>query len=109
MKRIALLAALALAAGGVWRVARACAPDFYRAVFTYVRHPDLTRGAFVDGRLGVMQPTFRCYRRCPPAGRSLTRRAPRFGRAHAAGRRRRFAQRLMAVDGRGHSAGRPPT
>jgi len=58
MKRIAILAALALASGGVWRLARACAPDFYRAVFTYVRHPDLPRSAFIDGRLGVLQPTF---------------------------------------------------
>jgi hypothetical protein len=45
-----------LAAG--WGVARACAPDFLRPVCSSVRHPDLPRTAFIDGRLGVLQPTF---------------------------------------------------
>jgi hypothetical protein len=48
---------LAAAAAG-WRFADACAPDFFRAVFSYVRHPDLPRAGFIDGRLGVLQPTF---------------------------------------------------
>jgi hypothetical protein len=46
-----------LAATG-WRLAQACAPDFCRAVFSYARHPDLPRTEFIDGRLGVLQPTF---------------------------------------------------
>ena len=49
--------AVVVASAG-WRVARGCAPDFFRAVFSYVRHPDLPRTEFIDGRLGVLQPTF---------------------------------------------------
>lgn len=58
MKRITLAALLVLAAGTGWRLAKACAPDFYRAVFSFVRHPDLPRTEFINGRLGVLQPTF---------------------------------------------------
>ncbi|HTB17412.1 MAG TPA: hypothetical protein VK708_04815 [Bryobacteraceae bacterium] len=41
-----------------WWLARACAPDFLVAVFSYYRHPDLPRTEFIDGRLGVLQPSF---------------------------------------------------
>jgi hypothetical protein len=51
------VAAIAVVAAG-WQLASACAPDFARAVFSYVRHPDLPRTEFIDGRLGVLQPTF---------------------------------------------------
>jgi hypothetical protein len=59
MKRHCLVAGfcVVLAATG-WRVAEACAPDFWMAVFSYKRHPDLPRRAFIGGRLGVLQPTF---------------------------------------------------
>jgi hypothetical protein len=49
---------LALAAAVGWQVSKACAPDFIKAVFSYARHPDLHRTGFIDGRLGVLQPTF---------------------------------------------------
>lgn len=52
MRRILLAAIL------VFGTAEACAPDFFRAVLSYVRHPDLPRTEFIDGRLGVLQPTF---------------------------------------------------
>ena len=58
MNRILRAATLVFAAAAGWRFARACAPDFWRAVFVYVRHPDLPRTQFIDGRLGVLQPTF---------------------------------------------------
>ena len=58
MRRVSLAAALAVLLLASWRFAEACAPDFFRAVFTYVRHPDLPRTDFIDGRLGVLQPTF---------------------------------------------------
>ena len=58
MKRIATIFSVALLAAAGWQIARACAPEFFRAVFTYARHPDLPRTEFVDGRLGVLQPTF---------------------------------------------------
>jgi hypothetical protein len=58
MKRMALTIAFLLALGAGWRIAKACSPDFLRAVFSYVRHPDLPRTEFIDGRLGVLQPTF---------------------------------------------------
>src|SRR5581483_8699119 len=59
MKRSMVVpAVLALAGLGGWRLAPACAPDFYRAVFNYARHPDVPRTAFIDGRLGVLQPSF---------------------------------------------------
>ncbi len=59
MKRFSpLAAALALLVPAGWWLAKACAPDFLVAVFSYHRHPDLPRTEFVDGRLGVLQPTF---------------------------------------------------
>jgi hypothetical protein len=58
MRRIVLAFALVLVAATGWRLAQACAPDFFRAVFSYARHPDLPRTEFIDGRLGVLQPTF---------------------------------------------------
>lgn len=58
MKRTILAGVLVVVAAAGWRVAEACAPDFFRAVFSYVRHPDLPRTEFINGRLGVLQPTF---------------------------------------------------
>ena len=58
MRRVVLAFALVLVAATGWRLAQACAPDFFRAVFSYARHPDLPRTEFIDGRLGVLQPTF---------------------------------------------------
>jgi hypothetical protein len=58
MKRVTLGVTFVLLAAAGYRLALACAPDFYRAVFSYVRHPDLPRTGFIDGRLGVLQPTF---------------------------------------------------
>ncbi|MFN7996343.1 MAG: hypothetical protein U0Q18_22215 [Bryobacteraceae bacterium] len=58
MKRIILAGAVILVAVAGWPFAKACAPDFFRAVFSYVRHPDLPRTEFIEGRLGVLQPTF---------------------------------------------------
>ncbi len=58
MKRTTLAAIFVLVAATGWQFAKACAPDFFRAVFSYVRHPDLPRTEFIDGRLGVLQPTF---------------------------------------------------
>lgn len=52
-----IAATVAVAAAGWW-IAAACAPDFPVAVFSYHRHPDLPRTEFIDGRLGVLQPTF---------------------------------------------------
>jgi hypothetical protein len=53
---LAFAAVTVLAAG--WRIARACATEYVTAVFSYTRHPDFPRSAFLDGRLGVLQPTF---------------------------------------------------
>src|SRR5580704_9461363 len=59
MKRFyPLAAALACFALTGWWLAKACAPDFLVAVFSYYRHPDLPRTEFIDGRLGVLQPSF---------------------------------------------------
>jgi hypothetical protein len=58
MRRIVLASAFVLVAATGWRLAQACAPDFFMAVFSYARHPDLPRTEFIDGRLGVLQPTF---------------------------------------------------
>ena len=55
---IRLAIAITLVGASGWWFAKACAPDFLTAVFSYVRHPDLPRSAFIDGRLGVLQPTF---------------------------------------------------
>jgi hypothetical protein len=59
MKRALVLAVLfaAFVPAGWW-LAKACAPDFFVPVFTYKRHPDLPRSGFINGRLGVLQPTF---------------------------------------------------
>jgi hypothetical protein len=57
MRRAVLALTLALFAAAGWRLAKACAPEFFRAVFSYARHPDFPRSEFVDGRLGVLQPT----------------------------------------------------
>jgi hypothetical protein len=58
MRRLLLAAGLVSLAAAGWRIAEACAPDFFRAVFSYARHPDLPRTEFINGRLGVFQPTF---------------------------------------------------
>src|SRR5258708_2541481 len=36
----------------------ACAPDFEVAVFHFARHPDFPRNDFLNGQLGILQPTF---------------------------------------------------
>jgi hypothetical protein len=53
----ALVCAL-LFSSGAWWLAKACAPMFVVAVFSFEKHPDLPRSAFIKGRLGVMRPTF---------------------------------------------------
>ena len=59
MKRRALIAALfALVPFLAWRIAEACAPVFAVAVFHFKRHPDLPRAQFINGNLGVIQPTW---------------------------------------------------
>jgi hypothetical protein len=58
MKRAGAAILFVILAAAGWRAAQACAPDFFRAVFSYVRHPDLPRTGFINGRLGVLQPTF---------------------------------------------------
>ncbi|MBV8732802.1 MAG: hypothetical protein JO336_23580, partial [Acidobacteriia bacterium] len=58
IRKLVLAAGLILTGTASWWLAKACAPDFLVAVFSYVRHPDLPRTAFIDGRLGVLQPTF---------------------------------------------------
>ncbi|MEP7363472.1 MAG: hypothetical protein ABI972_09475 [Acidobacteriota bacterium] len=59
MKRRALLTLLlALIPFLAWRIAEACAPVFAVAVFHYKRHPDFPRGKFINGNLGVIQPTW---------------------------------------------------
>ncbi len=59
MKRFLVLSvSFGLLAPAAWWLAKACAPDFFTAVFSFKRHPDLPRGEFIDGRLGVLQPTF---------------------------------------------------
>ena len=59
MKRRAVIAAtLLLIPVLAWRIAEACAPVFAVAVFHYKRHPDLPRSKFIDGNLGVIQPTW---------------------------------------------------
>ncbi|HZO56325.1 MAG TPA: hypothetical protein VFB63_26700, partial [Bryobacteraceae bacterium] len=59
MKRRAVIAAtLLLIPILAWRIAEACAPVFAVAVFHYKRHPDLPRSKFIDGNLGVIQPTW---------------------------------------------------
>ncbi len=57
-RSIRLTIAIILVGASGWWFAKACAPDFLTAVFSYVRHPDLPRSAFINGRLGVLQPTF---------------------------------------------------
>ena len=42
----------------IWRVAVACGPSFIVAVFHYSKHPDLPRSKFLDGKLGLIQPTW---------------------------------------------------
>jgi len=49
--------AFAVSSGALW-IANACAPEFVVAVFSFRKHPDLPRTEFIDGRLGVLQPTF---------------------------------------------------
>lgn len=61
MKRRALLAALLLTPFLPYlatRLAQACGPIFAVAVFHYKRHPDLPREKFIQGNLGVIQPTW---------------------------------------------------
>jgi hypothetical protein len=58
MKRLTCLAAVLALLPASWWLAKACAPDFMVAVFSYHRHPDLPRTGFIDGRLAVLQPTF---------------------------------------------------
>jgi hypothetical protein len=36
----------------------ACAPEFPVAVFSYQRHPDFPRTEYLNGRLGILQPTY---------------------------------------------------
>jgi len=57
-RRIALALSLVVALAGGWWFGKACAPDFLTAVFSYKRHPDLPRSRFIEGKLGVLQPTF---------------------------------------------------
>ena len=57
-RSVRLAVAVILVGVSGWWLAKACAPDFLTAVFSYVRHPDFPRSAFIDGRLGVLQPTF---------------------------------------------------
>jgi len=57
-RSIGLAIAITLVGASGWWFAKACAPDFLTAVFSYARHPDLPRSAFIDGRLGVLQPSF---------------------------------------------------
>ena len=54
---LSLLAAAMVWAGG-WLAIRACGPTFVVAVFSYARHPDFPRDQFLNGRLGVLQPTY---------------------------------------------------
>src|SRR5947209_7120261 len=42
----------------VLAVAFACAPEFPVAVFTFAKHPDFPRTAYLDGKLGVIAPTY---------------------------------------------------
>lgn len=59
MKRIASAIALAfILSSGAWWIAKACGPDFVVAVFSFRKHPDFPRTAFVDGKLGVILPTY---------------------------------------------------
>ncbi len=57
-RRTVVALSLALVSAAGWRLAEACGPFFITAVFSYKRHPDLPRSAFIEGRLGVLQPTF---------------------------------------------------
>jgi hypothetical protein len=38
--------------------AKACGPFFLGAVFTYSKHPDIPLNGFVQGRIGVIQPSY---------------------------------------------------
>jgi hypothetical protein len=58
MRRLITVLAVALVLAGGWLVLRACGPDFVVAVFTYAKHPDFPRERFLEGRLGVLQPTY---------------------------------------------------
>jgi hypothetical protein len=49
--------AFVVSSGALW-IANACAPQFVVAVFSFKKHPDLPRTEFIDGKLGVLQPTF---------------------------------------------------
>jgi hypothetical protein len=57
-KLVTTLVAFGLTASAGWWLAKACAPDYWIAVFSYSRHPDMPRTGFIDGRLGILQPTF---------------------------------------------------
>src|ERR1700690_4021077 len=39
-------------------IAISCAPEFEVAVFSYHRHPDFPRNPFLDGHLGVLEPSY---------------------------------------------------
>ena len=41
-----------------WRLVEACGPTFGMAVFSFRRHPDLPREPFLNGELGILQPTY---------------------------------------------------
>jgi hypothetical protein len=55
MKTFAGIAALVILLVGL---AFACAPEFPVAVFSYHRHPDFPRNKFLNGELGVLEPTY---------------------------------------------------
>ena len=56
--RLIWLLALAVVLGSAWPIARACGPFFTYAVFVYRQRPDFPRTEFIDGKLGVLQPTW---------------------------------------------------
>ena len=49
---------LVIAPAAEWWLVKACAPSFPTAIFNYSSHPDLPTTDFIDGRMGVLQPTF---------------------------------------------------
>lgn len=56
--RLIWLLGLTVVLGSAWPIAQACGPFFTYAVFVYRQRPDFPRTEFIDGKLGVLQPTW---------------------------------------------------
>src|SRR3954453_12450521 len=58
IRKVLILLFAVFVAALSWRIARACVLDPPRAVFSLSRHPDLPRNDFLNGKLGILRPSF---------------------------------------------------